>query len=358
MRPNGEKRVKSVQMNTSKDINQSVEITSGQPFILNSGKSLDEVVVCYNSWGELSPAKDNAILLCHALTGDSQANKWWGGLVGEGKAIDTNKYFVVCSNVLGGDDGTTGPATCKDFPIITIRDMVRAQERLSHCLGVESWASVIGGSMGGMQALEWSLIFPEMVRSIVPICTTLAATPWQIAFSSIGRNIIELGNGSPESLSLARGVAMVSYRSDKLFQEKFGRDLTDPEKFYELWNKFEVENYLKYQGTSLSRRFSPDSYLILNKAMDLHDIGRNRGGVEKAAKLIDVPTLIVGVDSDILYPVRLQEEMAELIGVDRIDCKHVTIESDYGHDGFLLENQQMSKHISPFLADIINLRNK
>ena len=340
-------------MNRLNNQSQQVEIVNGVPFILNSGAHLDEVVVQYESWGELSASKDNAILLCHALTANSQANKWWGGLVGEGKAIDTNKYFVVCSNVLGGCDGTTGPTEYKgEFPIITIRDMVRVQERLSSHLGIKSWASVIGGSMGGMQALEWAIMFPEKVRSIVPICTTLAATPWQIAFSSVGRNIVELGNGLPESLSLARALAIISYRSDKLFQERFERDLVDPEDFYELWGKFQVENYLKHQGTSLSERFNPASYLILNRAMDLHDIGRNRGGVDKAAKLIKASTLVLSVDSDVLYPVRLQTKMKELISAGGAFCRHDIIESIYGHDGFLLENEQIVKSLNSFLEEI------
>ncbi len=332
---------------------ESVNLTNGSPFVLTSGHRIPEVVVQYDSWGELSPEKDNAILLCHALTGDSRADKWWSSLVGESKVIDTDKYFVVCSNVLGGCDGTTGPVEyTEDFPTVTIRDMVRAQEMLREHLGVKSWASVIGGSMGGMQALEWAIMFGERVRSIAPICTTLAATPWQIAFSAVGRNILALDNGSEEALSVARAVAMISYRSDRLFQDKFGRTLSTPDEIYELWNKFEVENYLKHQGVSLNRRFNSASYLILNKAMDLHDIGRNRGGVEKAAALINVPTLVLSVDSDILYPVRLQEEMVELILAGGTSCHHDILKSDYGHDGFLIEAEQVGESLSSFLAGI------
>ncbi len=377
-----------------------------KPFVLKGGGRLEEVVIQYETWGELSPSKDNAILLCHALTGDSHAIGWWGGIVGEGKPIDTSKYFVVYSNVLGGCDGTTGPFSQKpktkregtagkrklhekkaqkaqrkkshksrdskiygrNFPIVTIRDMVRIQNFLTDHLGVKSWKSVIGGSMGGMQALEWAVMFPEKVRSIAPLCSTLAATPWQIAFSFVGRNIIggaddfsdsssrfsrfrrtpsETARGS--ALAAARSVAMISYRSDELFESRFAREQVNPGKYYGLWDKFQVESYLEHQGNVLSRRFHPDSYLILNKAMDLHDIGRDRGGITSAAGLVRVPTLVLSVDSDLLYPVRLQEEMAELIGADGTYCEHHIIDSPYGHDGFLLEAAQVGEILKDFL---------
>ena len=346
------------------------------PFILKGGGRLREPIISYQTWGELSPQKDNAILLCHALTGGTSALEWWDGIVGEKKAIDTTKYFVVSSNVLGGCDGSTGPASLDPdssgswtkklkpygsrFPTITIRDMVRVQALLTKHLGISAWASVIGGSMGGMQALEWAVMYPDKVRSVAPLCSTLSATPWQIAFSSVGRKLIKTDpswengdyynslNKPLDSLALARALAIISYRSDEIFQARFQRDLVNPNRVYDLWDAFQVESYLDYQGELLAGRFDPNSYLILNKAMDLHDIGRNRGGIKKAATRIRVPVLALSVDSDLLYPVKLQKEMAGLINETGGTCSHTIIESPYGHDGFLLEVQKVSQAFEDF----------
>ncbi len=372
----------------------TVELAGGRPFVLKNCVQLPELKIKYETWGKLSPSGDNAILLCHALTGNAHAAGWWDGIVGEGKAIDTDRHFVVCSNVLGGCDGSTGPLSAKpfptdafptakrgspmnffksrrklasskkprnkkgsikygsDFPTVTIRDMVRAQELLTNHLGVKSWKSVIGGSMGGMQALEWAIMFPDRVRSIAPLCSTLAATPWQIAFSYVGRNIVKNSSSQDSSLAMARALAMISYRSDLLFEDRFARDLVDPDRFYDLWDKFQVENYLEYQGKSLVSRFDSDSYLVLNKAMDLHDVGRNRGGIEKAADRIKVPTLAMSVDSDLLYPARLQEQMAGLIRAGGTHCRYEKIQSSYGHDGFLLETEQVGELLKSFLDEV------
>ncbi len=230
---------------------------------------------------------------------------WWDGLIGPGKAIDTNRHFVVCVNVLGGCQGTTGPASphpddgrpwASRFPVVTIRDLVRTQALLADHLGVRRWRSVVGGSMGGMQALEWAVMYPERVDSVAPIATTLAATAQQIGWWSTGRRIIRMdprwrggdyydapaGDGPHESLALARMVSQITFRSDDVFTDRFGREVVEPVEGFSLWQRFEVERYLEYHGDKLVRRFDANSYLLITKAMDLHDLGRGRGGVEPA----------------------------------------------------------------------------
>ena len=255
-----------------------------RPIALDNSKTLQDVTVAYETWGELNKDKSNAILLCHAWTGDSHAAGsaeegtptpgWWEGLVGPNCAIDTNKWFVVCTNSLGGCQGTTGPASNHPqdgkpygsrFPVITVRDMVRAQVRVSDMLGIDVWHSVIGGSMGGMQVLEWAITFPHRLRTAIPIATCLQATAQQIAWGAIGRRAIRLdpkwqggdyydapiGEGPWQGLAIARMIAQVTFRSDNVFTDRFGRELADMDADYNglgLWDKFEVENYLDHHG--------------------------------------------------------------------------------------------------------------
>ncbi|MEY4896348.1 MAG: homoserine O-acetyltransferase [Actinomycetota bacterium] len=338
------------------------------------------------AWRASRAVKSNAILLCHAWTGDSHAAGsaeegsptpgWWEGLVGSGCAIDTDKWFVVCTNSLGGCQGSTGPASLHPqdgkqygsrFPVITVRDMVRAQVRVSDMLGIDVWHSVIGGSMGGMQVLEWAITFPHRVRTLVPIATCLQATAQQIAWGAIGRRAIRLdpkwqggdyydaaiGEGPWQGLAIARMIAQVTFRSDNVFTDRFGRELADMDADYNglgLWDKFEVENYLDHHGDKLIRRFDTNSYLIIGKAMDLHDIARGRGTLQNAVSRIAAPVLSVGISSDILYPTYQQKQIRDMINDVGGTCEYVEIDSPHGHDAFLINLDQVGKPITEFLT--------
>ncbi len=356
-----------------------------RPIALDNSKTLQDVTVAYETWGELNKEKSNAILLCHAWTGDSHAAGsaeegtptpgWWEGLVGPNCAIDTNKWFVVCTNSLGGCQGTTGPASNHPqdgkpygsrFPVITVRDMVRAQVRVSDMLGIDVWHSVIGGSMGGMQVLEWAITFPHRLRTAIPIATCLQATAQQIAWGAIGRRAIRLdpkwqggdyydaaiGEGPWQGLAIARMIAQVTFRSDNVFTDRFGRELADMDADYNglgLWDKFEVENYLDHHGDKLIRRFDANSYLIIGKAMDLHDVARGRGELRSAVARISAPVLSVGISSDILYPTYQQKQIRDMINEVGGSCEYVEIESPHGHDAFLINLDQVGKPVAEFL---------
>ena len=362
-----------------------LEFPNDRPVALDSGKTLQRVSIAYETWGELNSDKSNAILLCHAWTGDSHAAGsaqdgqptpgWWDGLVGSGCAIDTDKYFVVCTNSLGGCQGSTGPASPHPtdgkpygsrFPVITVRDMVRAQVRVSDMLGIDVWHSVIGGSMGGMQVLEWGVTFPHRVRTLVPIATCLQATAQQIAWGAIGRRSIRLdpkwrggdyydatiGDGPWQGLAIARMVAQVTFRSDNVFTDRFGRELADTNADYNglgLWDKFEVENYLDHHGDKLIRRFDTNSYLIIGKAMDLHDVARGRGSLQTAASRISAPVLSMGISSDILYPTYQQKQIRDIISETGGSCEYVEIDSPHGHDAFLINLDQVGQPLVDFL---------
>jgi homoserine O-acetyltransferase len=353
---------------------------------LDNGSVMSGIVAAYETWGQLNADGSNAILLCHAWTGDSHAAGraedghispgWWESAVGPGLAIDTNQWFVVCANVLGGCQGSTGPASLHPedghpygsrFPVITIRDMVRVQARLADHLGVGVWHSVIGGSMGGMQVLEWGIMFPDRVRSLVPIATCAQATAQQIAWGAIGRRAIRLdpqwnngdyynaapGEGPWEGLAIARMVAQVTFRSDNIFSEKFGRELADgnaDKSGIDMWDRFEVERYLDHHGDKLIRRFDANSYLIIGKAMDLHDVGRGRGGVEAAMARIQVPVVSVGIWSDILYPSYQQRSIRDIVESTGGTCDYIEIDSPHGHDAFLIEFDQVSAALRGLLS--------
>lgn len=364
---------------------QFLQFPATRPFALDSGVTMHGVTVAYETWGALDDSAGNAVLLCHAWTGDSHATGpagrgheapgWWEGLIGPGLAIDTDRWFVVCANVLGGCQGSTGPASAHPvdglpygsrFPVLTIRDMVRAQARLADHLGIDVWHSVIGGSLGGMQVLEWAITYPQRVRSILPIATSVQATAQQIAWGAIGRRAIRLdpkwcggdyydaapGEGPWEGLSIARMVAQVTFRSDNVFTEKFGRDLADGATFggnIGLWQRFEVESYLDHHGIKLIRRFDANSYLIIGKAMDLHDVGRSRGGLVSAMRRITMPSTVVGISSDILYPSYQQRQIHALL--DSVgDSRYAEIESPHGHDAFLLNLDQLVPLVDDLFA--------
>jgi homoserine O-acetyltransferase len=356
----------------------------GRPIALDGGRTLDDVVVAYETWGRLNEAADNALLVCHAWTGDSHASGpmitghasggWWDDVIGPGKAIDTDRWFVVCPNVLGGCQGSTGPASTSPdgspygsrFPVVTIRDMVRVQARLADHLGVRTWQSVLGGSMGGMQVLEWAITYPDRVRSIVPIATCAQASAQQIAWGAIGRRSIRLdprwrggdyyaaapGDGPHEGLAIARMVAQVTFRSDNVFTDRFGRELADGATSHDsidLWQRFEVERYLEHHGDKLVRRFDANSYLIISKAMDLHDVGRGRNGLVAAMSRAQMPALSLGIWSDILYPAYQQREIARLLDEHGGGCEYVEIDSPHGHDAFLINAEQVGPAIRRFL---------
>jgi homoserine O-acetyltransferase len=343
------------------------------------------MTIAYETWGALNDDRSNAVLICHAWTGDSHVAGpaeeghptpgWWEQVVGPGLSIDTDRWFVVCSNVIGGCQGSTGPASPHPedrrpygprFPTVTVRDMVRAQERLADVIGIRKWHSVVGGSMGGMQVLEWAVMFPDRVGSIVPIATCAQSSAQQIAWGAIGRRAIRLdpkwrggdyygaadGDGPSEGLSIARMVSQVTFRSDNVFTQRFGRSLLDQDEVrtgMNLWDRFEVEGYLEHHGAKLVRRFDANSYLVIGKAMDLHDVARGRTGLVAAMRRAKMPALVMGISSDVLYPAYQQREIHDLLG-DK--SRYLEIESPHGHDAFLIEHDQVGPPIGQFLADV------
>lgn len=359
---------------------------SDRPFVLEGGGVLERYTLAYETWGTLDADGANAVLVCHALTGDAHASGpsapgqpspgWWDDLIGPGRALDTDRLFVVCANVLGGCQGTTGPSSAdprtgrpygRHFPVVTIRDMVRTQAALADELGIARWLSVVGGSMGGMQALEWGIMYPDRVRSLVAIATCAAATAQQIAYSTVGRSAIALdpgwrggdyydaepGDGPHRGLALARELAQITYRTDEVFGARFGRGVVDDmDDVFTLWQRFDVEGYLDYQGAKLVRRFDANSYLAICKAMDLHDIGRGRGGTARALARVRAPVLTMSITSDALYYPYQQEELRDLLLAAGRPCRHAVIDSPHGHDAFLLEIDQVAGAVAPFLADV------
>lgn len=356
-------------------------VHGGRRFQLEGGAHLDGVVAAYETFGQLDDRGSNAVLVCHALTGDSHVAGnmgpghptpgWWDPLVGPGRALDTDRWFVVCVNVLGGCQGSTGPASVdpatgspygSSFPVVSIRDMVRAQASVADGLGVDTWASVVGGSMGGMQALEWAVMYPQRVRSAVLASTTSEASALQIAWSHIGRMAVQAdprfrngdyyaasdGDGPYRGLAVARMLAQVTYRSDEVFTERFHRTLTGQLDF-SLERIFDVEGYLDHHGLKLAKRFDANSYLRLNRAMDLHDLGRGRGGVAEALRRVRCPTVVAAVRSDGLYLPSQQRDLHAGLREAGLDSTWVDIDSPHGHDGFLIETAVLAPHIRELL---------
>ena len=296
-------------------------------------------------------------------------------MIGPGRPLDTDHYFVLCANVIGGCSGSTGPMSPHPddgrpygarFPVVTPRDIVRTQAMLADHLGIARWLSVIGGSMGGMQALEWAVMFPERVASVAVIASTAAASAMQIGWSETGRLAIvndprwnggdyygaSDGHGPHEGLALARRIAQLHYRADASLEQRFGRAEADRFDHIGLWDRFQVESYLDHHGMKLVRRFDANSYLVLNKAMDLHDIGRGRGGRRAALRRVHCPTLIVSIDSDILYTPRQQHELRDdLLAIGDVPVTYEEISSVHGHDGFLIEFDQLGSMVDRFVLD-------
>jgi homoserine O-acetyltransferase/O-succinyltransferase len=361
-----------------------VTVTDGRPFALEGGGRIDEVVVAYEAWGELNADASNAVLVCHALTGDSHAagtigpghlgDGWWNDLIGPGKALDTNRWYVVCANVLGGCQGTTGPASAvpgierrygSAFPQITIRDIVRTQRRLADRIGIEKWLAVVGGSMGGMQVLEWGAMFPDRLRTLIPIATCASASPQQIGWSAVQRLAIAHdsrwrggdyydappGEGPWAGLALAREISQITYRTHTVFDDRFGRSHHDQREEFAHWGRYEVESYLDHHGEKLVRRFDANSFLVLSKAMDLHDLGRGRGGLRAALGRLSMPVLTASITSDTLYPPYQQAEIHDGVRAAGGGCEYHVIESPQGHDGFLLEAAYLGPLISRTISD-------
>ncbi|MBO8168364.1 MAG: homoserine O-acetyltransferase [Thermoanaerobacteraceae bacterium] len=351
---------------------------------LECGTRFGPVTVAYETYGELNDRGDNCILVLHALTGDAHVAGWhseedrkpgwWHDLIGPGRALDTGKYFVVCSNVLGGCYGTTGPPSINpdtgkfygpDFPVITIRDMVKVQYLLLKKLGVKHIKAAIGGSMGGMQVLEWAMMYPGMLDAVIPIATSGRLSAQCIAFNAVQRQAIlmdpeykegryEPGKGPCRGLALARQIGTITYKSDESWAFKFGRTFSSlrEEDYYCFDGKFEVENYLDYQGEKLVKRFDANSYLYLTKAMDLHDISRGRGNYSKVFSRFRGKVLTIGISSDFLYPKHYQEEIYRYFKDNGAESYYWELESPYGHDAFLIEFDKMSRKIGQFMATI------
>ncbi len=339
---------------------------------LDHGGWLPGVTVAYETWGTLDAGRSNAVLVLHALTGDSHAAGpagpghptvgWWDPLIGPGAAIDTDRWFVVCPNVLGGCQGTTGPSSISPdgtpwgskFPHLTIRDQVTAEVLLADHLGIERWAGVVGGSMGGMRVLEWCVGHPDRVQRAAVLAVGAAATADEIALCSVQCRAVRLdpdfrggdyysSDRAPlAGMALARGIGQISYRTAAEFDHRFGRRPQDAEE-PSAGGRYAVESYLAHHGDKLARRFDPNSYLVLSEAMNSHDVGRGRGGLTAALARVTAHVEVAGIDSDRLYPIALQNELARLLPGGR---KATVIASEFGHDGFLLEVDQVATVVS------------
>lgn len=322
-----------------------------QPFTLESGISLPKLKIAYHYYGEYTPGKKVA-WVCHALTANSDVADWWKGLVGEGSMINPNDYFIVCANIIGSCYGSTGPMSVDQFPMITIRDMVRAHILLRQHLGIESIDLLLGGSMGGYQALEWSLMEPNVIQKMFLIATAAAESAWAIAIHTAQRLSIEADNSwkgaepnaGAKGLKAARAIGMLTYRNYDIFKEK--QTETDAEKVDDL----KAASYINYQGDKLVNRFNAHSYWLLTKSMDSHQLARGRGGDLKATLAsIQTPTLIIGINSDILCPLAEQKFMEAHMP----NASLVAIDSMYGHDGFIIETAQITTHLKDWLGSLI-----
>lgn len=350
-------------------------------FRTESGRSLPFARLAYESWGELNAAGDNAVLVLHALTGDSHVrgeagpghptDGWWDGIVGPRAAIDTDRWFVVAPNMLGGCQGSTGPASIGPdgrewalrFPYLTIRDQIAAQAALADTLGIDRWAAVVGGSMGGMQALEWAVTYPERVERLAVLAAPPTTTADQVALNSVQLEAIRIdprfaggeyydaadGEGPHRGLALARRMALLNYRSPVELNLRFQRSWQSDVSPLGGGGRFTVESYLDFHGNKFTRRFDANSYLTLVEAMNSHDVGRDRGGVEDALARVTARTLVLGIDSDRLFPVDGQERIFRGIRTTLGD-ELAVISSDFGHDGFLIETDAVAPHLRRLFA--------
>ena len=347
---------------------------------LECGRKLGPVTLAYETYGEMNQDKSNCILIVHALSADAHVAGrnhpddpkpgWWDNMVGPGKAFDTQKYCVICSNIIGGCKGSTGPncinpATGKpyalDFPMVTVPDMVRTQKALIDYLGIKQLMCAVGGSMGGMQVLEWAVRYPDCVKLAMPIATTARQSAQAIAFDAVGRHAIMAdpnwnnGNyyGGPapsRGLGIARMIGHITYLSYKSMHQKFGRDLQDkavPD--YDFVTEFQVESYLNYKGESFVERFDANSYLYISKAMDYFDLTQPSGDLRKELAGVKAAFLVVSFSSDWLFPSYMSKEIVSALRRNNVDVSYAEIQSDYGHDAFLLEVDTLSQLVINFL---------
>jgi len=362
--------------------------TYPKPFELENGQVLEKADLCYMTYGDLNETRDNVLVICHALTGNASLHSWWGDMLGPGLAFDTDKYFVVCSNILGSCYGSTGPSSIKpdgtgpygmEFPDASVQDTVRLQlHMLQEELKIRSVKAVIGGSFGGMQVVEYAAQAGHIksrfavndetdhatafVRSIIPIACGAKHTAWQIAISEVQRQAIyadpKWNNGDIDwndppttGLSVARQMGMISYRTAQGYDSKFARNIRESGSedeevpLYGSKAPWQVKSYLEYQGRKFLSRFDPVTYVKMTEQMDSFDVGRGRGGAKEALSHVQIPALVLGIDSDILYPIHEQRQLASFFE----NGEMVEIHSDAGHDGFLLEQEQVSSHITDFL---------
>ena len=369
------------------------------PLPLDSGQTLAPVRIAYETYGELSPTKDNVLLVCHALSGDAHAAGWsddpnapttvdgvgaaergksglgwWDGMIGPGKAFDTDRFFVVCTNLIGSCRGSTGPSSIDprsgrvygtDFPVITVGDMVRAQRLFLRDLGIDRIFAASGGSLGGMQALEWAVQFPDAIERIVPIASTARLGAQGVAWNAIARNAIMsdpdwqgghyegTGRRPDAGIKVARMVGHVTYLSDAAMREKFDRELQDRDAYsYTLASPdFQVESYLRYQAEAFAKRFDANAYLYISRALTYFDLARTygAGSLERALGRVKARTLLISFSSDWLYPSRDSAEIAAALRENGKDARHEIIDASYGHDSFLLEEARMTELIREFL---------
>jgi homoserine O-acetyltransferase len=357
---------------------QTVEFAS---LALDSGEELRPITIAYETYGVLSERKDNAVLILHALSGDAHAAGfypgeerpgWWETMIGPGKGFDTDRYFVICSNVIGGCKGSTGPSSVNpvtgreyglEFPLVTVGDMVRAQKLLVDHLGIERLLCVSGGSMGGMQALQWAVGYPEAVASCVAIAATQKHSPMQIAFNEVGRQAImadpkwsngDYYRGEPpdNGLAVARMIGHITYLSDESMHQKFGRRFDDKSTLtYDLTRDFEVASYLKYQGEMFTRRFDANTYLYVTKALDYFDLTGGKGVLTETFRDLpaDMRFLVMAFSSDWLYPPYQSKEIVRALKGNSVDCSYIEMKLSFGHDAFLLENKELSRMVWNFI---------
>ena len=325
--------------------------------LLENGETLPDITIAYQSWGTLNAQKSNAILVNHAMTGWSDVPGWWPQMVGPGLPFDTDKYFVLCPNVIGGCQGSTGPASIAPdgkrygsrFPIVTIRDMVNAEIAFSDVLGIDKYLLAVGPSLGGMRSLEWAVQLPERVSAICTIGSSAVATGDQIGTFSVqiqaiksdpyfnGGDYYEQERGPVDGMGIARRIAHLTYRTESEMDVRFGRQLQGDET-----GRYAVQSYLDHQANKLAKRFDANTYIALTDAMNSHDIGRERGGVVKALASVKVPVVVVSIDTDRLFVPRLQVEISELVPTAE---PPIVISSEFGHDGFLVESEAMGAAI-------------
>lgn len=357
--------------------------TSSRPLELECGRSLNQVMLAYETYGELSESRDNAVLIFHALSGDAhvagyhtpedQKPGWWDTMVGPGKPFDTTKYLVICCNVLGGCKGSTGPASIDPdtgepyglgFPVVTLSDMVDAQRRLVRHLGIERLLSVAGGSMGGMMSLDWAVRYPEATASAIPIASAARLSAQGIAFNEVGRQAIMAdpnwqaghyyGKDMPDAgLAVARMIGHITYLSDEQMHAKFGRRLQDRQSLgYDFQGEFQVESYLRYQGNAFVGRFDANTYLYVTKAIDYFDISTRGASLVDALSRVQAEFLVISFTSDWLYPSYQSKEIVQALRANGVQATYLEIPSTYGHDAFLLPNPQQEEAVAGFLANV------